>query len=172
MMLSYKTPKGAFMHVSGASPSLSSTSDRLQINAPRLGSDPDWLGFDFVAQLKGVWGFYKGSEPILKKPNRDDYLKSKAKRTSADEEIAASGSNANAGTGTVKESFKESVDISARIAEYRMEYRYFEEKYRLAKALIVYWVDPCIHQSNQLLWQGPYLRTTPSRCRYIYVSHQ
>ena len=95
-----------------------------------------WLrDFRVIAQLKGVWKFYNGKEPILAKPNRDTYLRTKSKRTGADVAVIASASDSHSQEKSTSE------DNTLKVAEYKLdleEYRENDQKARLALSLLTF----------------------------------
>lgn len=115
-----------------------------QVNYLRFKRD-----FQIVAMTKGVWDVIEGTEPILPKPNRDDYFKI----TRRSSRLTATGQSDPSTSKEKAKDEKEGADdtadplLSIKIQEYRLdldEYTRNQKNVRHANALIAFWVDSSI----------------------------
>ena len=98
--------------------------------------------FKLLAKAEGIWQFYQGSEPLLSKPNRDDYHipQQKKKRVSADDSIVNSGNTSIPTTGQLN-------TLETNIVQYKLdveEWKEHDKRVRRAQTLLPEWVDPAI----------------------------
>ena len=99
-----------------------------------------------IAQLKGVWDIISNEEPIIPRPQKQDYFKAlkPSKEKGSDDTLMSDGTQPTISN--------EATDNSSRIAEYRInleEYERNNKRVRTAAALLQYWVDPAIHGTIQ-----------------------
>ena len=96
-----------------------------------------------MIDFKNVWKFYIDTKTILKRLNIVHYKKSKTKKITVDIQIIAQKT----------QNSLDSFDVDVKLAEYKLnleKYRHNENKIRLIKVLINYWVDFSIRDSFQI----------------------
>ena len=102
--------------------------------------------FKLIAQLKGVWNIISGEEPILLRPQKQDYFNAMkpTKKRGTDDTIMSDG---------IKSTISNEVtDNSSRIAEYKIDLEEYErnnKRVRTAAALLQYWVDSAVRETIQ-----------------------